>query len=132
MAHLPQRGWLGYGVDLGPAARPGVPREGNARDARWRGELPEPQRGAALLSRSGVRTPTPVFGTAAPARGLSGAVRRLAYGIPEHRAGRWALLLVADRIDVVEHRATRGWWVFPAAGALALGYVAATRALARR
>ena len=114
MAHLPQRGWLGYGVDLGPAARPGVPRERHARARQ--------ERRPTLRLRH----------LAAPARGLSGAVRRLAYGIPEHRAGRWALLLVADRIDVVEHRATRGWWVFPAAGALALGYVAATRALARR
>jgi hypothetical protein len=132
MAHLPQRGWLGYGVDLGPTARPGVPRERRAGDTLWHGEPPEPQRGAALLSRSGVRTPTPVFGTAQPARGLSGAVRRLAYGIPEHRAGRWALLLAADRLDVLEHRAARGWWFLPAATALALGYVAATRALARR
>jgi hypothetical protein len=132
MAHLPQRGWLGYGVDLGRSARPGVPRERREGDTLWRGELPEPQPGASLLSRSGVRTPTPLFGTGQPAHGLSGAVRRLAYGIPEHRARRWALLLAADRIDVLEHRATRGWWLFPAAAALALGYVAATRALARR
>jgi hypothetical protein len=123
---------MGYGVDVAHSVRPGVPRERQGRDALWRGELPEPQRGVGVLSRSGVRTPTPVFGTAQPARALSGAMRRLAYGIPEHRAGRWALLLAADRIDVLEHRAARGWWVIPAAGALALGYAAASRALRRR
>jgi hypothetical protein len=132
VAHLPQGGWKGFGVDVGDDARPGVPRERTAGDGLWRGEWPAPQRGMGLLSRAGVRTPTPVFGTAQPARGLSGAVRRLAYAVPEHRASRWALLLAADRIDVLEHRVARGWWVFPAAAALAVGYAAASRALARR
>ena len=120
---------MGYGVDV--RSRAGVPRERGA-GARARGELPEPQRGAAVLSRSGLRAPTPVFGTAQPAHGLSGVVRRAAYRVPEHRTGRWALLFLGDRIDVLEHRIARGWWVFPAAAALALGYVAASRALDRR
>ena len=132
MAERPERGWLGYGVDAGAEARPGVPRERRERDVRPRGEPPAPQRGAALLARSGLRAPTPVFGTAQPARGLSGALRRVAYRIPEQRTGRWALLLAADRVDVLEHRVARGWWLLPAAAALALGYAAASRALARR
>jgi hypothetical protein len=73
----------------------------------------------------------PAFGAALPARGLSGVVRRAAYRIPERRPARWVLLLAADRIDVLEGRAARGWWILPAAAALALGYVAASR-LARR
>lgn len=54
-----------------------------------------------LVQRDVVR-PTPVFGTALPPRGLSGALRTRAYAIPEHRARHWLLLLVADRVDVVE------------------------------
>ena len=54
-----------------------------------------------LVQRDVVR-PTPVFGTAQPVRGISGALRTRAYGIPEHRARHWLLLIVADRVDVVE------------------------------
>jgi hypothetical protein len=131
MSERPERGWMGYGVDAGATARPGVPRERRVPDGA-RGELPEPQRGPAVLSRSGVRTPTPVFGTAQPARGLSGLVRRAAYRLPEHRAGRWALLLAADRVDVLEDRAARAWWIVPAAAAAVAGYVVVARALDRR
>jgi hypothetical protein len=95
--------------------------------AHW--DRPEQQRGVALLSRSGLREATPVFGTAQPARGLSGAMRRAAYRLPEHRAARWALLLAADRVDVLEHRAA---WLVPAALAAGLGYAVVARALGRR
>src|SRR5512133_3757154 len=133
MSERPERGWMGYGVDAGATARPGVPRERRrVPDERAGGELPEPQRGPAVLSRSGVRTPTPVFGTAQPARGLSGFVRRAAYRLPEHRVGRWALLLAADRVDVLEDRAARAWWIIPAAAAAVAGYVSVARALDRR
>ena len=73
----------------------------------------------------------PAFGAALPARGLSGVVRRAAYRIPERRPARWVLLLAADRIDVLETRAARGWWVLPAAAALALSYVVASRLVRR-
>lgn len=126
-----EHGWVGYAVDAGPSARPGVPRERRLPDGEAQGVLPEPQRDPEVLSRSGIRTRTPVFGTAVPARGISGAVRRVAYRVPEHRAARWALLLAADRVDVLERRAAGAWWVLPAAAALALGYVAAMRAARR-
>jgi hypothetical protein len=122
---------MGYGVDAGASVRPGVPRERRLPEGAAEGVLPEPQPGPGILSRSGIRTPTPVFGTAAPARGLSGAVRRAAYRVPEHRAARWALLLAADRIDVLERRAASLWWLLPAAVALVVGYSSATR-VARR
>jgi hypothetical protein len=131
MAERPEHGWMGYAIDAGANARPGVPRERALSDAEPVGVLPEPQPHPELLSRSGIRTPTPVFGTGVPARGLSGAVRRAAYRIPEHRPSRWALLLAADRIDVLERRAARGWWLVPAAAAAALGYLAVAR-LSRR
>jgi hypothetical protein len=115
--------------DAAQETRPGVPRMHRPfpdPGAHW--ERPAQQRGAPLLGRSGLRAATPVFGTAQPARGLSGLIRRAAYRIPEHRSGRWALLLLGDRIDVLEHRASRSWWVVPAAAALVLGYAVVSRA----
>ena len=115
--------------DATSQSRPGVPRMHRPfpdPGAHW--ERPQQQRGTPLLGRSGLREATPVFGTAQPARGLSGLVRRAAYRIPEHRSERWALLLLGDRIDVLEHRAARAWWLVPAATALVLGYALASRA----
>ncbi len=43
-----------------------------------------------------------MFGTTAPPRGLSGSLRRLAFQASENDVRRWTLLLLADRIDVVE------------------------------
>lgn len=124
---------VGIPVDGAPGARPGVPRLSRpVRDPGAHWERPEQQRGVALLARSGLRSATPVFGTAQPARGLPGLVRRAAYSVPEHRASRWALLLAADRIDALEHRLVRLGWLVPAAAVLAIGYAAASRALARR
>ncbi len=122
---------VGRGSDADPAARPGVPRASlpaPAAGAHW--ERPAQQRGVALLARSGLRAATPVFGTAQPAHGVAGAVRRAAYGVPEHRAGRWVLLFAADRLDVLGHRAAA--WLLPAAIALALGYAVVSRAVERR
>jgi hypothetical protein len=120
-------------TDAAPVVRPGVPRQHRAvpdPGAYW--DRPGQQRGTSTLARSGLREATPVFGTAQPARGLSGLVRRAAYRVPEHRAARWALLLAGDRIDVLEHRIARSWFLFPAAAALVLGYAVVARAARRR
>ena len=53
------------------------------------------------------KTMTTVYSSANPPRGLSGVLRRLAYRIPTYRARRWMLLLLADRIDVLEHGGRR-------------------------
>jgi hypothetical protein len=45
---------------------------------------------------------TPVFGTAQPPRGLSGMIRRAAYKLTESDIRHWLMLLVADRVNVVE------------------------------
>ncbi len=116
-------------VDAAPEVRPGVPREHRAVSdpgAHW--DRPQQQPGTPLLAATGLRAATPVFGTAQPARGLSGVVRRAAYRIPAHRPGRWILLRVGDRLDVVEHRLRRGWFVLPAAAALVVGYALVSRA----
>lgn len=70
---------------------------------------------------------TPVFGTAEPPSGLSGVLRRLAYRIPDHRASHWAALLIADRIDVLEHDPARVVAIAAAAVAAAAGLVALAR-----
>ena len=127
----PQRPPHGHGVDASSKVRPGVPRERRGADPGAHWERPAQQRDLTALSRSGLRSATPVFGTAAPAHGVSGALRRLAYRIPERRASRWELLIGADRVDVLEHRLARATWLLPAVVALAVGFVATSRALRR-
>ncbi len=49
----------------------------------------------------------PVFGTAVPLRGLSGAIRKLAYRYPDHYPSHWLLKMLGDRIDSMEYRARK-------------------------
>jgi hypothetical protein len=92
----------GWGVDLDPADRPSYPKlryDPDATGAHWR--FPERQPGAEGRERSIEHAfVTPVFGTAQPLHGVSGAVRRLAYRrFSEGRLAHWLLLVVGDRID---------------------------------
>jgi hypothetical protein len=95
----------GWGVDLDPKDRPAVPREQfdpGATGAHW--EFPERQEEKWPRERSIEHEfLTPVFGTSTPPRGISGALRRLAYKrYSEGRAAHWLILLGADRVDAVE------------------------------
>ena len=94
------------GVDTAPEDRPGVPMEAEPRPAEgahWR--TPERQPVSERHPHhAGIERPTPVVGTAQPLHGVSGLVRGAAYNIPEHYARHWAMLLAADRIDVLESR----------------------------
>src|SRR5215213_4755602 len=95
----------GWGADLDPADRPSVPRERfdpAASGAHW--DFPERQPEKWPRERSVEHEfLTPVFGTSAPPRGLSGAIRRYAYSsYSEARAAHWLLLIAADRVDAVE------------------------------
>lgn len=94
----------GWGADLHHAMRPAYPMERTPprlHGVHWEAPSPQPATVEVLLSteRPGI---TPVFGTAVPPRGLSGAVRRLAFKASENDVRRWLLLMLADRIDVVE------------------------------
>jgi hypothetical protein len=100
----------GAGVDAEKQHRPGVPMElrppRRVGHAHW--TTPERQTDPGnVLKRSDLDELTPVFGTAAPPRGISGLMRRAAYRIPEHHTSHWFVLLLADRIDAIEHRARR-------------------------
>ena len=94
----------GWGSDLDHANRPSYPRE--TLDARPPGatwDLPEAQPHEGYRERSIEHADlTPVFGTAQPLHGVSGAVRRLAYDrYSEGRTAHWLLLMAGDRIDVL-------------------------------
>lgn len=94
----------GWGADLDPRDRPSVPRERFDPDlggASW--TFPERQSERWPRERSiehGMLTP--VFGTSTPPRGVSGAMRRLAYRrYSEARAAHWLWLIAADRVDAL-------------------------------
>ena len=96
----------GWGVDLDPKDRPSVPKlqfQEDLSGAHW--EFPERQPEKWPRERSVEhKFLTPVFGTACPPTGLSGAIRRLSYArYSEGRAAHWLLLLLADRVDAWEN-----------------------------
>jgi len=92
----------GWGADLDPADRPSHPKLHYAPDrtgAHWDFPERQPERGPRERSIEHAFL-TPVFGTAQPLKGVSGAVRRLAYRrFSEGRLAHWLLLIVGDRID---------------------------------
>jgi hypothetical protein len=91
-----------WGVDLDPADRPSVPKLQYQEDlsgAHW--ELPDQQPETQPRERSIEHASiTPVFGTAQPLHGVSGAIRRYAYArFSEGRLAHWLLLVLGDRVD---------------------------------
>lgn len=94
------------GADAAMADRPGVPMEKDPRESILR--EPERMRDVPRVTRRmELRQMTPVFSTAFPPRGLSGALRRKAYRLPETHARHWMTLLFADRVELWEHRVAR-------------------------
>jgi len=92
----------GWGADLDPADRPSFPRERfdpAASGAHW--DFPDRQPETWPRERSIEHEMlTPVFGTAQPPHGVSGAIRKYAYRrFSEGRAAHWLLLIAADRVD---------------------------------
>lgn len=95
----------GWGIDIPKANRPGVPREKNvdpeSNGVHWQAmdRQQPPIKIYQTIEKQGL---TPVFGTTCPPKGLSGKIRDKAYKYGEDRIRRWALLLLADRVDMVE------------------------------
>jgi hypothetical protein len=92
----------GWGADLDPADRPSYPQERFAPEitgAHW--EFPERQVEHTPRERSIEHAfLTPVFGTAQPLHGVSGAIRRYAYAhFSEGRATHFLLLVLGDRVE---------------------------------
>lgn len=99
-------GRTGMGADVDPRSRPGVPMYAKGVRPLGRGRGAPVRQGddPRHLRRLGLKRLTPVYGTANPPHGLSGVMRRWAYGYPENLARHWMILLMADRVDVVEDR----------------------------
>ncbi len=95
----------GWGADLDRKDRPGVPMERTPPrfldGKHWDQPEQQKQNIEVLVSpeRPGL---TPVFGTSAPPAGLSGMIRRAAFKLTENDIRHWLLLLVADRVNMVE------------------------------
>jgi hypothetical protein len=94
----------GWGSDLDPAMRPGVPRDkapGLGSETLY-ANIPQ-QRPAVKIHKSTEHARlTPVFGTSCPPTGLSGRMRDAAYHYSEGKFQRWLTLMLADRVNVVE------------------------------
>ncbi len=96
----------GWGVDLDPKDRPSVPKLQfqEPLTGAHQGEVPDQQPETSPRERSIEHARlTPVFGTSAPPKGLSGVIRRFSYArYSEGRAAHWLLLVLADRVDAWE------------------------------
>lgn len=94
----------GWGADLDRKNRPGVPME--RTPPRFinqpEGDPPQQTEKVEILVSSERPGITQVFGTVQPPSGLSGAIRRLAFRSSENDIRHWLLLLLADRVNVVE------------------------------
>jgi hypothetical protein len=66
------------------------------------GDPPQQQEKVEILVSSERPGITQVFGTVQPPSGLSGMIRRLAFKASENDLRHWLLLLLADRVNVVE------------------------------
>jgi hypothetical protein len=94
----------GWGSDLDPERRPGVPRDKAPYvgvEALYPEIEPQVPRHRIHKSTEHARL-TPVFGTSCPPRGLSGKLRDIGYRYSEGRMLRWMTLILADRVDMVE------------------------------
>jgi hypothetical protein len=94
----------GWGSDLDPARRPGVPRD-KAPEIGVETLYPpiEQQVPKIKIHKSTEHGRlTPVFGTSCPPFGVSGRIRDFGYTFSEGRNARWMTLMLADRVNVVE------------------------------
>jgi len=94
----------GWGADLDPARRPAVPMERTPPrlDGLHRHRLRQQTPEVEILRSVERPTLTPVFGSSVPPRGFSGWLRRRAFRRSESDARHWMMLLLADRIGVLE------------------------------
>jgi hypothetical protein len=99
LQHIP-----GWGSDLDHKNRPAIPME-RTPPRFIHVSTGQPVQQAQTVEvfcspeRPGI---TPIFGTAQPPKWLSGAIRRLAYKLPENDLRHWLMLLAADRVNMVE------------------------------
>lgn len=95
----------GWGIDADVKNDPTYPikKRNNDEHKGYTWERPDLQDETVEVLQS-VERPnlTAVYGTSKPPKGLSGAIRRLAYKYSESSYGRWLPLILADRVDMIE------------------------------
>lgn len=98
-AHIP-----GWGADLDVANRPAYPRERTPPRLEGVPRDPPERQPARIEVLQSIEHPTrpPIFGTGPAPSGLSGGIRRYAFGFSENDLRHWLLLLFADRVNVGE------------------------------
>jgi len=94
----------GWGADLDRKNRPAVPMEHkpprlDVQPLPLKRQRPDVE---VLVSTEHIHGLTPVFGTTVPPRGLSGWLRRQAYKLSENDVRHFLMLMLADRVDMVE------------------------------
>ncbi len=112
----------GYGIDASPSRRPGVPEYFQPPHAAPGAIYPPPRQDSEvkqLMHGRPNKSYPPVWGTAQPPSGLSGAIRAVAYKYPDHLIRHWTMLLFADRVESWLLQLRRGLPVIAALGALA-------------
>lgn len=93
----------GWGADLDHKNRPGYPMERMPQRLDAPLTQPQPQaRHVEVLVSPERPHMTPLFGSPQPPKGLSGMLRRAAFKTTENDIRHWLLLLLADRVNVVE------------------------------
>ena len=95
----------GWGSDADPQNDPTYPlkRHTGTEHAGLTWTRPAPQPVSVEILKSNERpTVSAVFGTSVPPSGLSGRIRRFAFGYSESSYGHWLPLMLADRVNMVE------------------------------
>lgn len=104
ITHQPQN-IPGWGMDADPANEPTYPMKNYTGDDHHRinyeRSTPQVQDVEILMSNERPAMTT-VFGNTVPPSGLSGAIRRYAFGHSEDRYRHWIPLILADRVNMVE------------------------------
>lgn len=104
MTHTKSRQGRPEAADADRKHRPGVPKETAPKPAgnsHWVAPPKQEQR-TEILKEPTRMAMSSTFGSALPPKGLSGVIRRAAYRVPDYEAKRWMLLMLADRVDVLE------------------------------
>jgi hypothetical protein len=97
---------VGWGADIKKSDRPAVPMERRPprlEGVHWHHVEPQELRPEDEVLHSSERPGlTPIFGSKQPPTGISGGLRRLAFGWSENDIRHWLVLLAADRVNMVE------------------------------
>jgi hypothetical protein len=105
IANAPKNNIPGWGIDADPENDPTYPmKHWNGADHERLHYEKAPQQPVDIEVFHSIERPTitRVFGTSVPPSGLSGVIRRRAYKYSEAQAAHWMMLILADRVDIVQ------------------------------